>query len=362
MKVLIVGFFTRTYMPYIERYERILKEFNIEYDIIYFDRDSSGESVKDGNSFIFKSITTASKIKKILPVFKYRNYIRSIVKENKYDKLIFLTTMPALLIGKDVLKKYKENYIFDYRDYTYEKFNFYRKKVDEIIKNSFITLMSSKGYLDFFKNKEKVLQTHNISNIEGKIESAIDLKNKEKIRIGFLGYVRYFDVNSKLINSFKNDPKYILDYYGTVFSDCNLKEFCLKNNINNVYLKGKFNNQDKALIYKEIDIINSIYSLDSPEVKPAIPNRLYDCILFKKPILVSKGTFLSEIVEKYQLGLSLDLNSNNWKEELENYISIFDKEKFEKNCNTFLEKVMEDEKKCDEIVKKFLNKFLGDLL
>ena len=103
-----------------------------------------------------------------------------------------------------------------------------------------------------------------------------------------------------------------------------------------------------------IDIINSIYSLNSQEVQPAIPNRLYDAALFKKPIITAKGTYLSEIVEEYKLGFCIDIFNDDIKKCLNEYINSFDPQKFTKNCNKFLDEVYRDEENCNERVTKFI--------
>lgn len=354
MKVLIIGFFSKTYMPYMERYEKIFKENNINYDIATFDRDSNGKNEQKGNTYLFKHITGTNKLELLFLSLRYRRMIVKLIKKNNYDKLVILTTMPGVLIY-NILKKYKNNYIFDYRDYTYEKIGIYRNVVDKIIKNSFCTLMSSKGYMKYFKNQEKIIITHNISNEEEKEDHAVDLKNKEKLNIGFLGYVRYFDVNSRLINFFKNSNKVSFTYIGLPFKDCDLEGYCKQNNIKNVYFQGRYENSEKAKLYKNIDIINSIYSLDSEEVQPAIPNRLYDAALFKKPIITAKGTYLSQIVNEYELGFSIDVYKDDVQKELENYLKTFDAEEFNKKCNEFLKEIYQDENKCDEYTKRFVN-------
>jgi len=354
MKALIIGFFSKTYMPYMERYEKIFKEKNVEYDIVTFDRDSTGKIEKQGNTYLFKHITGTNKLELLWLSIKYRNLILKLLKQNKYDKLVILTTMPGILICKKLFKKYKGNYIFDYRDYTYEKINWYRKIVNKIIKNSYCTLMSSKGYMKYFDDKYKIVITHNISNDEYKEEEAINLKDKKELNIGFLGYVRYFDVNSKLISSFKNSDKIKFTYIGLPFRDCDLEGFCKENNIHNVKFIGRYENSEKAKLYKDIDIINSIYSLNSQEVQPAIPNRLYDAALFKKPIITAKGTYLSEIVEEYKLGFCIDIFNDDIKKCLDEYINDFDSDKFTEKCNKFLDEVYNDEKKCNEYVRKFI--------
>lgn len=353
MKVLIVGFFTKTYMPYINNYEKVLKEKNISYDVVCFDRDSTDKPKKDGNVYTYAHKTTANRIAKLIPVFKYGLYVKKILKENKYDKIIVLTTMPGILMAKYLFRDYKNKYIFDYRDYTYEKYGFYRKIVNKIIDNSFATFISSDGYKKYFNNQENIYLSHNISNMDDLVKNADDLKSKKKITIGFLGYVRYFDVNSKLIMDFKNDKKYALTYIGTPFSDCDLDTFCKTNSINNVTLIGKYNNDDKAKLYEKIDLINSIYSLSSEEVQPAIPNRLYDAALFKKPIIVNGGTYLSEIVEKYSLGLIVSPFDENIKDCVINYINNFDNKKFTENCNKFLNDILKDQNIMNKVINDF---------
>lgn len=355
MKALIIGFFSKTYMPYMERYERIFKEKHIEYDIVTFDRDSTGKNEQIGNTYLFKHTTGTNKLQLLWLSMKYRRLLLKLLRKNHYDKLVILTTMPGILISHKLFKEYKNNYIFDYRDYTYEKIGFYRKIVDKIIGNSFCTLMSSKGYMDYFSHQEKIILTHNLSNEEDCEEKVADLRKKETLNIGFLGYVRYFDVNRKLISAFKNNPRYQFTYIGLPFKDCDLEGFCKENQIENVKFIGRYENSDKAKLYQEIDLINSIYSLDSAEVKPAIPNRLYDAALFKKPIITAKGTYLSEIVEKYELGFALDVEQDDIVQLVENYKKQFDPKEFETKCNIFLKEVYEDEKKCDEYVRKFID-------
>lgn len=356
MKVLIVGFFTKTYMPYMEQYEKSLKEKNIEYDIVCFDRDCTKETYKEGNMYVYSHKTTASRLQKMVPVFKYAKYIKNIMKENNYDKIIVLTTMPGILIYRTLLKKYKNKYIFDYRDYTYEKYRFFKNMVNKLIDNSYATFISSEGYKRYFNNQKNIYLSHNISNMEDIIENCEPLSKKESIKIGFLGYVRYFDVNTKLINDLKNDSKYSLSYIGTAFSDCDLQGYCNDNKINNVSFIGKYDNKDKGKLYSDIDMINSIYSLNSEEVQPAIPNRLYDAALFKKPIIVNEGTYLSEIVKKNNLGLLVKPFEQNIKEEIEKYIKEFDEKQFLENCNKFLENIQNDEIN----MKKEINEFISD--
>lgn len=348
-------------LPYLKKYEELLKNANIDYDILFWDRDKNYQIKNDGNEYIFGKKCSfggnkISKLSKILSYFIFRKNVKKLLKVNSYDKVIVFNTLPALFLIDILIIKYKNNYIFDYRDYTYEKLNMYKKAVNVIVKNSYITAISSKGFLDFFKNERKLIPNHNISNLELK-ESFIKLNHDlSKITIGFLGLVRYEDENRIIIDSLKNSNKYILKYIGKIYDGCNLQQYCEQENIVNVSFEGEFKNEDKGRLYNDIDIINAVYGNKTYEVRTALPNKLYDCLLFKKPMIVSNNTYLAEVVEKYNLGIAVDLEKDNILEKLESYINGFDKKLFVENTEFLLKTVLEDERYFTEIVLKFLTK------
>ena len=51
----------------------------------------------------------------------------------------------------------------------------------------------------FLPQSDKIITCHNIGNKFSEEKEIGDLKNKEKIIIGFVGGVRYFDENCKFI-------------------------------------------------------------------------------------------------------------------------------------------------------------------
>lgn len=355
MKVLLVGFFTRTYMPYIEKYEEILNKKNVEYEIVFFDRDSTKKSISQvGNEYYYSHKTTSSKLQKFLPVMRYALFVRKLLKENNYDKVILFTTMPAILCKSILEKRYIGNYIYDYRDTTYEHHEFFKKWVQQIIKNSYFTAVSSKGYVNVLGESDKYIFNHNISNLANAVDQANGFG--EEITIGFLGYVRYPDVNQKLIDAFKDSEKYKLLYVGTQFSDCNLLDYA--NNIGacNVEVHGKFDNREKCRLYSKIDIINSMYSTNSNEVQFAIPNRLYDAAIFGIPLMTTKGTYLAELTEQYGLGFAINPFEDDIYQEIENYVNSFDVKMFECKCKEFLKEVQLEEDVLKRKIESFLDK------
>lgn len=353
--VLVIGMYTRTYMPYVKKYENILKVNGIEYELTCFDRDiSKNEIEKTGNVYFYRNKVGTSKIRKLIPYIKYFCFVRKLIQKKQYDRIIVLTTIPAVFFQHILIGRYRNKYLFDFRDISFEKYSFYRKRVNKIINNSYASFLSSKGFFGVLKNDS--VKMHLVHNSPEKIVNTYIAKEfSSVIEIGFVGYVRYFDVNSKMVRSFKNRRRYHLSYVGIPYDDCDIKGLCEKEDIQNVSFVEFYKNEEKEKIYSGIDIINSIYSLRSKEVVPAIPNRIYDAAMYKKPILVSKGTYLAELVQKYGVGCVIDCEHDDFYQKVEAYVAGFDCKSFEENCNRFLKDIEKDERTFEKIVGKFIS-------
>ena len=352
MRVCIVAHVERTYIPYMNRYIDFLNSKGIDFDIITWEREDNN-STSNENEYKYYEAVKTSTFEKIFAYRKYKKFVVDIIKKNKYDRIIVLTTVMAVALSGFLLKHYKNRYLFDIRDYTFEKFLPYKNLVDKLIKNSALTTISSKGFMDFLDPSDKIAMNHNM-NFSDVSEELINIKNKQVLNIGFIGCVRYYEENIALIDSFKNTFKYQLWYIGQTMRDCDLQGYCDENKIENVSFVGKFDNNQKQELYKNIDIINSIYGDDSLEVTTALPNRLYEACIFKKPIISSKKTFLGEVIDQYRLGVVVDVEHENTLEIIENYIANFDENEFSAGCNRFISDVRKDDEILNDRMKKFI--------
>jgi glycosyltransferase involved in cell wall biosynthesis len=355
MKVLIVDTVSYNRAPYLQYYIDACEEKKVDYDLFLWNRDRTGGLQKDGNIYTMNSICPfgGSKFKKIIPMLRYRNALLKVIKKNQYTHLVLINTLAPVMISSYVLKYYDQKYILDIRDYTYEKIKKYKAIETQLIDHSYFTTVSSRGFLQFVTPSDKIVINHNISNLD-KIEDDVTLDKNKKITIGFVGSVRYPEVNQKLITAVQNDPRYILEYVGPEVDGCNLEGFCKEHGIKNVIFKGKFSNGQKPEIYKHIDMINSLYGDFSLEVTTAVPNRYYDALIFKKPIIASKGTYLGELVEENSVGIVVDIKKDNLQKRIENYLDSFNVKGFSYNCNKSLEKCINEQHRFEKNVLRFI--------
>ena len=203
-------------------------------------------------------------------------------------------------------------------------------------------------------DNEKIISCHNISNTD-EIKAAYDnFRNKKEITIGFLGNIRYFEENRKLIDALANNPKYKLAYVGRPNVDCDLEGYCKSKNITNAVFKGEFKNEDKPKLYKEIDLINAVYGNNSLEVTTLLPNRLYEGLLLKKPVIATNDTFLGDVVKVNKVGLCLNLDDRNIDLKIEEYILTLDFDEFSLNCEKMLREIKKEQKYFCEKIREFL--------
>lgn len=336
-----------------ERYCQYFKENGVEYDIICWQREESGLPVPENEYYYYKEPKVGF-WHKVSAYVGYKRFVLKHLRKNKYDKLVVLTTVPAVFLKGYLMRNYKGKYLFDFRDYSFEKFGPYRRIVNNLIEHSAITTISSHGFMEFLNPNRNIIMNHNIPALPVMKEAPPPLKEKQVLNVGFVGTVRYFDENCHIIEKLKNTFRYQLWYIGKPVPGCDLQGYCEEHEVTNVSFVGKYNNTQKTELYRDIDIINSIYGNDSLEVTTALPNRLYEAALLKKPIISSKGTFLGELIERYDIGLCVDVFEDDILSILDKYVDEFNPERFTAACNEFLEDVQKDEENLYRQLKQFI--------
>jgi hypothetical protein len=352
MNVLIIGHTERNYLPYMEKYVRFFEENGVDYTILCWQREESLR-MPDAHEITYTGPVREGISGKIRSYLGFRRFVKEHLAQHDYDRIIVLTTVPAVFLKGILLGKYDGRYLLDIRDYSFEKIGPYRRIVNRLIDHSALTTISSKGFYSFLEENEKIAMNHNISADIPNAET-VDLKEKQVVNIGFIGGVRYYDENVFLIEKLKNAFRYQLWYIGQPTPDCDLAGYCREHGVENVSFVGKYDNAQKAELYKSVDLINSIYGDDSLEVTTALPNRLYEAALLKKPILSSKGTYLGKVIERFDLGLVVDVEFDDVQQMIDDYIDQFDPLRFLEGCERFLRVIRDDEEELRRKLEEFI--------
>lgn len=159
-------------------------------------------------------------------------------------------------------------------------------------------------------------------------------KERPNFTIGFIGSVRYVEQLKMLIDAVEESGSNIHILiagdgpgYDEIERYCRGKAF--------VDLYGYYNYEKEIIsLYEKVDCIYAVYDTRFPNVRIALPNRLYEAIVCELPIIAAKGTMLGKIIEENQIGITV--NSDN-KEELKRKLLglVYSKERmdfYRKNC------------------------------
>lgn len=342
--------------PFFNKYVEILASNKYEFDLIYWNRAGIKEEThaKCSYSFNMKDKVNSGNFFKIYKYIKFSLFTKKILRENKYDRVLILGSYAGIMaqLALFMSNNYNNRYWLDIRDYTFENVEIYSKMMKVAIENSFATAVSSPGYKKFLP-EWNYIQTHNVDfkNIQ-KIKSLEKVEHK-KIRISFIGLVRYYDQNIKLLEAFKNSKEVILQYFG-MNSDY-LQEYCKLNNITNVEFHGRFEPSETPFFYSRTDVINNIYGNTGIELTTALSNKLYYAAGSNIPILVSQGTMMSDISTEFGFGYTVDLDDEKLAENIINWYKNLDIEQLNRGCENFMNQVVKDEKNFEKKLLDFLS-------
>lgn len=213
----------------------------------------------------------------------------------------FINNKPYIYEESDLAHTYIRN------KYLFKILEKYDKR---IILKSFETAFTSEG---FYKYHFGNIKYDNISIIPNRINKQVSdlyIPDKKEINVNnlvvaFVGGARFKSIYTFSKVFAENFPHHELHFFGNPTS-LHDKFESLKSHPN-VFFHGPFRNPDDLpVIYSKIDMVLSTYDVEFDNVRYAEPNKIYESIYFRTPIIVSKGTFLSDKVSQLNIGFSID--------------------------------------------------------
>lgn len=360
MKILIIGFCKIKFMPYMNFYLDNIDVENNDVHLFYWNRD-----LKDEDTSFLKGVTLhefccyqeddVSKLSKIKSFMKFRKRALKVIKENDFDFIYVLHSLTGVLIVDYLKKHYKNKFLFDYRDSTYEALSPFKKKVEELVRFSRVTFVSSDAFRVFLPNSEnhKIFTSHNLlsDSLEHRDEKEKYGTISDKIRVAFWGFIRHEEINLEIIKKMGNDERFELHYYGREQQIAkNLKSFVRKNGYKNVVFHGEYKPEDRYEFVKNTDIIHNIYC-DSNTLL-AMGNKYYDGAIFKIPQVCFPGSFMGKVATESGIGFCCDPYKETFADDVYDEYRKIDHIQFNESCDKELKRVLEEYRMGVDIVSK----------
>ena len=300
--------------------------------------------------------------KKITYFLGYARFVRKIIDQNHYEKLIVLTTQTTIPLYGLLCGEYKGKYVYDYRDVTKEnKIPGYRFLVQNLIRNSYCTMMSSRGFLREIgmKKSEKIQFDHNTRKAEKSLYHVrLNTNGSAPIRISFWGQVRQIEFNKWLCDQFGNDSRFRLSFHGG--GDIQkLKDYCTAKGYKNIAFSGVYDLISVKKFAQETDILHCVYQNDKVQTY-AMPVKAYDAIRYRLPVMINKNSQVEKFYHGFSGAFAIEPGQEHLLDNIYKWYTGLNKEKVERGFLHLEERVFRDDLEFEKTLRSFIGKGAGD--
>ena len=199
------------------------------------------------------------------------------------------------------------------------------KQVDRIVvKRSLVSIFTSAGFVEYLfgtiKPKNVVVIPNRLNKKVLQLSYSETKPDINHLRFAFVGALRQPGTKLFIENLLSHFPQHEFYFYGMIHDKHRAYYENLAAKYPQFHLGGSFSNpKDLPGIYEKCDILVSAMGLvSSPNIQYAEPNKFYEAIYFRKPIIVSEDSYVGRKVKSLGIGFCLsDFTENGIKSFLE---------------------------------------------
>lgn len=161
-----------------------------------------------------------------------------------------------------------------------------------------------KSYYHTFIPQEKMLFLPNVPDLQ--YFEQYRKTPHDSFTVGYIGSVRYKEQMKMLIEAARGTGIKVFFAGSEVQDDSGISIKELAAREDHVSYLGAYDYEtDIYELYERADAIYSVYDTSVQNTRIALPNKLYEAITCELPLIVARGTYLSELVKEKGIGLSV---------------------------------------------------------
>ena len=336
--------------PYLSIYTRLFDDMGVDYDIISWNRNGREEY---GIQFQCRE-KSRNQIVILWLYIRYAIFVKKKIKQNGYDKLVVFSPQVGLFLAPFLEKHYKEHYIFDYRDLSIEQKRISSKRFKRLLSNSYANVISSPGFKKYLPAGFNYTVSHNfnVEHVKKVLIEYIKPYTGEDTSVLTIGALRT-DMNPEVMDALGNVSGYSLSFVGKGLSAGYLENYAGKRRYRNVVFTGFYRKEEEPRIYSQHAMVNIVYPLTASHIS-ALSNRFYNSLIYKRPMIVTRGTIQGHYAEQYGVGLVID-NCDDLDTKILEYRKNLNFPQYAKQCNTLLELFLKENEVFETIVREFIS-------
>jgi hypothetical protein len=276
----------------------------------------------DCKEYIYSSNTPYSNLwKKIIDIIPYSFFVKKIIAKINPDYIV-ASHWDILFIAS--LFKKSSKLIYENLDMPTSDNIFLYKVLKGIewvsLKRTNTIIFASRFFeskYNFFKREKIIIENTPFRDIINS-KAAIFQHDTDKIKLSFIGNLRYYNIMKNLVDAIK-DLSIDLLFFGDGPDYYRLVEYTKE--YSNIFLFGRYDYSDIKNIYDLSDIIWAVYPSKDINVQYAISNKFFESLIFSKPGIYSSNTKLGEYISDNKIGITINCyDINNIRETLQKII------------------------------------------
>ncbi len=292
-----------TSLPINTRNQKIidsLLEHDPSFDIhvITWARQKDDKIELDNYHVYQKESPLGKPLQKLMHLWGFKQYLQNELKQLQPDVIIASHWDTLILVPK--LRK-EQKLIYENLDVpTGPWFIRYPIRVLERIALQHTTLIihASRFFQQLYPQHIPQIVLENKPHFE---KLTPEYNRNARLRIAFIGTIRYFEIFKNAIDAVRGDKDVELYFHGTG-PDINIgKKYA--HGEPNVYFTGGYRYNDIIPLYLSADVIWAAYPNKDYNVKYAISNKFHESILLGIPCVYANNTYLGDFVSQQGIGL-----------------------------------------------------------
>ena len=265
-----------------------------------------------------KSQYSAGFRKNIVPLLRFQYAIMNFLKKNieRYD-VVHACDFDTAFAASRICFYNRIRFVYDVFDYYVDSFSVPKQirtiveKVDTSIMNraDAVIICTEKRREQIKKAKPKRLYIIHNSPAQNYQSKNRLTKNGNKVKIAYIGILSKGRYILEMCDFVANNAHFELHIGGFGLYEKEVQEYAKENE--NIYFYGRLSYQETLQVEEMCDIITAIYDPSIKNHVYAAPNKFYEGLMLGKPLIMVKGTGMSEIVEQNDIGCVADYTKLN---------------------------------------------------
>lgn len=282
----------------------------------------------------------AAGLKNLIPLIKYQFLLLSILwKERKNIDVLHSFDLDTGLVSLVFAKLFRKKMVYHIADFYADSRANISDRVRALIKQieNFVinhadaTIIANENRKEQIKdsNPKELTVIHNSPMVNAtdlqRAIQATKLKplNDERISLCYVGGLSSNRFMHEILDFFAHNEEYTLTLGGYGQLEDKVRSYAEK--YENIHYLGELAYLDSLALYSYSDLMFAMYDPDHPNHKYSAPNKVYEAMMLRKPIIVAKNSGVDQLVARENIGAIAEYTIEDFAETLNNLVK--DREK-----------------------------------